>query len=300
MMPLWIGLALMSVQSGDSETLAHAYNNPETVEISGYVGHAMEPFLSRDGEWLFFNNRNQPGDQTDLFYARRVTDIRFEFVGSLTEANSTDLDGVASMDADNHFYFVSPRNYEETRNTLWQGHFADGAIEDVEPVRGDVSKGKALWLNMDAEISADGRTLYFTDNRWRLFGGGIKSSTLEAARRMEDGRFERLTQNPFINLNSDKLEFAPATTADELTVYFTRVDTRALKQGDESGFGLFVATRPSRAEPFGAPSRIQSIKGYVEGPTVSPDGCAIYFHQRVGEIFKIRRAERRACSMQTD
>lgn len=42
------------------------------VAIAGYDGIAMEPFVSRDGRFLLFNNSNDPGTDTDLHFARRV------------------------------------------------------------------------------------------------------------------------------------------------------------------------------------------------------------------------------------
>ena len=138
----------------------------------------MEPFLSRDGQWLFFNNRNQPGDQTDLHLAKRLSDRRFQYLGPLGGVNSPALEGVPSMDRDGHFYFISPRHYDATRNTMWQGRFVNGRVNRVEQLQGDAPTGRPLWLNIDAEISADGQALYFTENQWRLLGGGIKSSDL--------------------------------------------------------------------------------------------------------------------------
>ncbi|MFQ6087920.1 MAG: hypothetical protein ACE5K0_03340 [Candidatus Methanofastidiosia archaeon] len=32
------------------------FKNPQKVEIIGYDGDALEPFISRDGQYLFFNN----------------------------------------------------------------------------------------------------------------------------------------------------------------------------------------------------------------------------------------------------
>jgi len=282
------------------------FEAPEPVVIKGYDGHAMEPFLSRDGELLFFNTRNRPDDQTDIHWAERPgpedTDgstlrPRFVYRGPLEGANSDDLDGVPSMARGGAFYFVSPRAYDESFNTLWQGRFDGARLVGVRPLKGNASRAKALWLNIDLEISADGNTLYFAENRWRLFGGGVKSSNLLLAERQEDGHFLRPDGVPalFARINTDKLEFAPATTADELTLYFTRADPRALRRGDPEGFGIFVSTRPDRSAPFGEPERIRAIRGYVEGPTVSPDGCVLYFHKLVGEVFRIYRARKTGC-----
>ncbi len=272
-------------------------STPVPVSIEGYDGHAMEPFLSRNGEWLFFNNRNQPDDQTDIHLARRLTATRFAYVGPLHGANSPELDGVPSMDVQGAFYFVSPRAYDETRNTLWQGVFADGEVSAVTPLRGESWRNRPLWLNMDAEISADGQTLYFTENRWRLFGGGIQSSNIVIARRDDAGAFQRPdnAESLFEQINTNLLEFAPALTPDELTLYFTRVDRAALDAGRPNGFGIFAATRNAQSEPFGPPQRIEAINGYVEAPTLSPDGCGIYFHKRVNEVFEIQLARRTDC-----
>ena len=36
-----------------------AFSTPELVHIVGYTGDAMEPFLSRDGQFLFFNSNEE-------------------------------------------------------------------------------------------------------------------------------------------------------------------------------------------------------------------------------------------------
>jgi len=205
---------------------------------------------------------------------------------------------VASLDGSGGFYFISPRDYDETRNTLWRAEFDAGRVRDARPLPGTLAPNPLLRLNMDAEISADGERLYFTDNRWRLFGGGIASSNLALAAKDAEGAFHRVpgSQRLFAAVNTDRLEFAPALTEDELTLYFTRVDRDALRRGAPGGFAIFVSTRPSTRDPFAPPRRIEAISGYVEGPTVAPDGCTLYFHQRVQERFVIRAATRSDCA----
>ncbi|MEO1550032.1 MAG: hypothetical protein AAFR93_06320 [Pseudomonadota bacterium] len=274
-----------------------AFTPPQPVTLDGYEGHAMEPFVSRDGRWLFFNSRNQPQDQTDLHLAQRVSVDRFRYLGRLDGANSQALDGVPSLDREGRFYFVSTRAYDETRNTLFQGRFEDGTLTEVTQVAGDAPRRKALWLNIDQEISADGQTLYFAENRWRLLRGGIASSNLAVAYRDATGAFLRARnrEDPFALINTDALEFAPATTEDELTLYFTRADPRALRRGESDGFGIFVATRPDKSAPFAAPQRIDALTGYVEAPSVAPDGCTIYIHKRVEMQFRLFVTRRVDC-----
>ena len=61
--------ALLAAPSGVAARPAPAwatFGAAQPVTILGYADHAMEPFLSRDGAILFFNNRNDPPEQTDL------------------------------------------------------------------------------------------------------------------------------------------------------------------------------------------------------------------------------------------
>lgn len=274
------------------------FETPKLVIITGYEDNAMEPFLSRDGNWLFFNNRNEPEDQTDLHFARRIDDLEFVYEGPVEGANSSSLDGVASLDQQGNFYFVSPRSYDDTRNTLWQGELRSGRLHNAREVGGDISRYKPLWLNMDAEISANGHRLYVVENEWRLFGGGVKSSNIFIARRARNGEFFRTRQldETMAAINTAQLEYAPSLTADELTLYFTRVDPTLARKGNNSAFGIWVATRANVTDPFGEPMKIEAIQGYVEGPTVADNGCAIYFHQKVRDVFRIMRSERTDCA----
>lgn len=46
--------------SRDESPGSALYADPQPVAIEGYDDHAMEPFLSRDGRHLYFNNSNHP------------------------------------------------------------------------------------------------------------------------------------------------------------------------------------------------------------------------------------------------
>src|SRR5204863_9758448 len=71
-----------------------AYGRPEAVRLQGYAGEAMEPFVSRDGRVLVFNNRNDPPERTDLYWAERVDDLTWRFRGPVAGATSATLAGV--------------------------------------------------------------------------------------------------------------------------------------------------------------------------------------------------------------
>jgi hypothetical protein len=266
------------------------FESPARVVIMGFDDHAMEPFLSRDGNLLFFNNRNEPPEKTDLHYARRVNDTAFEYAGKVGGSSEENvLDGVASMDAEGNFYFTSTRSYGATLSTIYRGTFKDGNVTGVGLVEG-ISKKKSPWLNMDAEISADGQRLYYTENEFNLLGGMPKTSEILVAEKAGDAAFRPIQESARLmeKVNSGLLEYAMCTSADELELFFTRADP-ATKE-----FRIMMARRNSTSEPFAAPQRIGSIEQkIVEGPTLSPDGKCLYYHafdNGMFRIFVVRRA----------
>jgi hypothetical protein len=277
------------------------YGEPERVKIEGYDSEkgAMEPFISRDGKTLLFNNATDAfGAGTadaDLQYARRNSNGVFEYVGRVKGANSKKMDGAASLDDNNTLFFTSVRSYDSDRKTLYTGKFEDGMAENVKGIPGDISRNKRGELNMDGEITADGKELYFSDNTWDTTYNIPKSSNLVIAKRTNSGEFLRSSDSDRImkNINTDDLEYAPATTADELTLYFTRA--RFHKAGGKLAgveTGIYMATRKSKDAPFDPPVRLSTISGFVEGPTVTADGNELYFHRKDGNIYHLYRVVR--------
>src|SRR5947199_3457406 len=95
-----------------SETTAITldYTNPVKVQVIGYAGNIMEPFISRDGTTLLFNNLNAAPENTNLHWATRINDSSFQYRGEISGINTPDLEGVASLDRNGILYFVSTRN----------------------------------------------------------------------------------------------------------------------------------------------------------------------------------------------
>ena len=73
---------------GGGEAPLGAFANPEVVTIDGWTEDAMEPFLSRDGSILFFNDSNAPNANTNLHWATRVDDTTFSYVCGLDEGDN--------------------------------------------------------------------------------------------------------------------------------------------------------------------------------------------------------------------
>jgi hypothetical protein len=264
-----------------------AFHTPEDVSITGYGGDAMEPFLTRDGRYLLFNNRNDASENTNLHWAKRVGDLTFSYLGEISGVNTAALEGVPSMDRDGNLYFVSTRSYKQTLSTIYRAKFVDGIAAAPELVEG-ISRRTPGWVNFDAEISADGNTLYFVDG---YFGSGNQpqSAILAAAVRSGKG-FRRLTESSrlFANVNSESLQYAMNISEDELELFFTRV--RRIEASAEPA--IFRCMREKIDQPFSMPQRVSAIQGFAEASTLSPDGRSLYYHARVEGRFRVRRVKR--------
>ncbi len=268
---------------------ASDFDEPERVTIQGYAGHAMEPFIARDGQFLFFNNLNHPSENTNLHYAERLDDTTFAYRGEIAGVNTTALEGVPTMDRANAFYFVSPRSYGETMSTIYRGVFSSGRVSGVELVPG-ISKKQAGIVNFDVEVSPDGNTLYFVDSDFAK--EGPQTADIVVAQR-RGSSFERSSNSDLLmaNINSGALEYAPCISADGLTLFFTRADKGLLGR-----VAILVATRSSISTRFDEPIVLSAIDGFVEGPTLSPDERSLYYHRKDGDRFVIYRATWRRAS----
>jgi hypothetical protein len=243
---LWVRFGAIQATAADDSSAA--FNTPRIVTVQGYREDAMEPFLSRDGTLLFFNNLNSPSVNTDIHYAVKLDPLTFEYKGRVAGMNTLALEGVPSVAQNGDFYFISPRDYDKTRSTIFAGRFRDGQVTDIGHVKGDVSRNKSLWFNMDVEISADDQTLYSTDNHKSLFGSEPDVSNLFVAHKTQAGTFVRDRHSDDIMKNINEvgaLQYAAGVSADELTLYFTRARPRT------QDIGIYVATRPSKGAVFG-------------------------------------------------
>src|SRR5262245_6943583 len=284
---LVVGATARAQDAGDTsaEAKAASFTNLQAVTITGNRQDAMEPFLTRDGKVLFFNNSNAPTVDTNLFWATKVDDLTFQLQGEIGGVNGPGLDAVASIDLSNNFYFVSTRSYDTTLSTIYSCNYSKGTVSGPTIVAGVSPTTRGL-IDFDQEISADGNTLYFTEG---LFTGGSvpASSELLIARRsdngfMRDGRAKEILRT--IN-SAGRLNYAACTSADELEIFFTRLN------GKEPA--ILMASRTSTAKPFDGAEKIPAITGFVEAPTISPDGRSLYFHRRNPDgVFSIYRVTR--------
>jgi hypothetical protein len=259
------------------------FGQPVKVEMIGYSGNIMEPFVSRDGSILLFNNLNAVPENTNLHWAIKINDTTFQYKGEIAGVNTIDLEGVPTLDNTANLYFVSTRNYTNTLSTLYQCNFFNGTATNVQLVNG-VSKLQAGWLNFDVEISADGQSMYFVD---ALFDQALNPTTadLVIAKKSNAG-FQRLSNSDAImkNINSPALEYAACISVDQLELYFTRL---VVPFTATSSPEIFVSTRQNVNEPFNTPSKIQSITGFAEAATFAPDQKTLYYHKKENNKFTL-------------
>jgi hypothetical protein len=238
------------------------------VTVLGYSDHAMEPFVTRDGRYLLFNNRNEPANETDLHIAEEVDPLTFRYLGRIDGANTPDLDGVPSVDDGGWLYWTATHRYFQTASVIHRARLQGARATGRELVPGLARE--IGWIQFDSEISPDGRRLYLAEG-W--FGGGtVDKADLHVARRDGAGfRIDRADAT-MAAVNTDAEEFAPAISRDGLTLYFTR-----WRIGSDLP-SIWRARRDDADAPFRPAERLP-IEGFVEAPALSPDGRILYFHR---------------------
>lgn len=259
---------------------------PQPVVIEGWTDHAMEPFLSRDGRTLFFNNRNHPPEITDLHWAERIDDLRLRYRGPIAGANSPALDAVPTLAADGRFCFVSLRDYQATSTSVFCGTWTGEGLAGVSRQDG-ASVNIHGRIVFDVDLSADGETLILADGQFT--GGPLPAaSDLRAARRVGGGYRLAPEDDPlFAALNSSALEYAAALSPDGLTLAFTRLYGIA----PFARTSIWLSHRSAVDEPFASPVRLKAAAGFVEAATFTPDGRALYYHKRQNGKFRLQRIE---------
>lgn len=272
--------------SRDESPGSALYADPQPVAIEGYDDHAMEPFLSRDGRHLYFNNSNHPLADTNLHYAERIDATTFRYKGELRGVNTTKLEGVVSIDRDNTLYFVSVRDYENTLSTIFRGKIVDGVVSGVELVPG-ISRRQPRHLNFDVDVSPDGERLYFVDGRFGLLGP--QTADIVVAERQGPAFIRRPDSAELMrNINTGALEYAPCISADGRTLLFTR-----MRAGLGARPSIYVSRRDSATAPFGPAAKLVALDGHVEATTFSVDERSIYYHKKEGDRFVVMMATKR-------
>jgi hypothetical protein len=256
---------------------------PQEVEIAGYSGIAMEPFVSRDGRFLLFNNSNDPATNTDLHFARRIDALHWSYGGTIAGVNTAALEGTPTMDASGRLYFVSTRSYAQTACTIHSARFADGNANDVRLVD-SICRHEPGVVNFDVDVDASGTVLTFVDSHFN--NRGQPQDAVLVMAHWDGTRFVRDADSAIVlaAVNAGgALQYAPALSADRLTLWFTRVDDVSGRFSPQ----IWRARRASENAPFDAPMKIAGLGDFVEGPALAADERLVYFHRKVGNGFRV-------------
>ncbi len=301
-----------------------AFGPPRAVTIKGYDDDAMEPFISRDGRYLFWNNLNHSSVNTNLYFARRAGGpYSFVFGGEVAGVNTEKLDGVASMTTDGTLFYTSMISYKPKKGhygSLYWGPFADGSVAGAQKVSGTVDRDEFGWLNMDCEVTADGSEIYISDSYFQMYRPPPRKANIRRALRVAKGRYERVGDDDPImaEVNTSCLEYAPCISVDKLELFFSRTYIPGWfgKKRGKTQLLICRASRKSVAEPFSNVQLVGAIhqdavgsgsvgaelvagglsadKLFVEAPSLSSDGRYLYYHKRVGKKFQVWCTERAA------
>lgn len=290
LMSIFTTLLMLSCSSNNDidNTIIYPSFGPEIdVTINGLTFDAMEPFISNNENYLFFNNKND-GINTKLFYATKVNDSTFTFIGELTGTNQTTtphLDAVADMDSNGNFYWTSTRNYPTELNTLFHGSFNSGNVSNIQRVQGDFNMNIPGWLIMDHGISLDGQFLYFNNARFDDNNcEGVCETTIGIAQKVNASTFNTLPNSETIlqHINDSRyIYYAPCISSDNLELYYTRY-----LKGDITAattFEICVAVRLHPEDTFSVPRVLFSevISNLIEAPTLTTDKTIMYYHKKV-------------------
>ena len=290
---LFLSVLLSCSKESDNEVVYPSFGSEIDVTINGLTFDAMEPFLSPDGNYLFFNNLND-GITTKLFYASRVNDAVFTFIGELNGTNQTTtpyLDAVADLDNNGNFYWTSTRNYPTELDNLYHGTYSSGNVSTINRVRGDFNKNTPGWLVMDHGISLDGTFLYFNNARFDDTSCvGPCETTLGIAQKVNATTFNTTANSDEIlqNINNTNyIYYAPCISSDNLELYYTRYLKGTITAN--TVFDICVATRKNATAVFSVPKVLfsETIANLIEAPTLTVDKSIMYYHKKTTTSHKI-------------
>jgi hypothetical protein len=251
------------------------------VTINGLTSDAMEPFISPDGNTLFYNSLNS-ADTTNLYYATKINDSTFNYVGLVggtLDTSSNHLDAVPSIDSLSNYYWTSLRDFPSSPETIRRGIYSAGSVTNINKVYGTFNIFIPGWLVFDAAINFKGDKLYYSNAYFNNCAFGAPCiAKLGVAQKLNDSTFSKLTNSDLIfsNVNDTSyIIYAPQVTKDGLELYYTR-----LFHGG-TNTEICVSVRDSIDGVFSLPSIIHSMTGFTpEAATPTTDKQKIYYHQR--------------------
>lgn len=282
------------------ELLGHnsEWGSEAPIELVAYNDSAMEPRISADQNILFFNNKAHSGDDMDIHYAVRTEPIKFPnryiYMGLLENANDPSrLDGTPGIDKFGNFYFVSLRDYAKNYQSIYSAQLESLSqrrfgLKDIKPADDGVTRAQRLLIDMDGEVSWDGRIMISSRADFVDQTEAPRSSYLTLFDIPFTGQTSTRIAQPnkqshylLANVNlPDCRVYAGSLSENNLELYYTILP--ATPSVTTRDFHIVVAKRKTAQDPFGPGEIIDAISGDItEGPSLSLNdgGKTLYFHK---------------------
>ncbi len=289
-------------------SLAQAFRHPQPVEInglpkgdSGTLISTEEPFLTRDGRFLFFNTGKKENNK-DLHYAEWVGGT-WLYRGEVGPGinNKKHVQGNPTMDESYNFFYVDSgvrRMVRMARFSPQNGSLSSVMDFDGVPMRKVKLFAQKVHGNMGVEVSADGSTVYFSRATWGMNGfapGEVLDSDILFVEKQGDTYiFDQAEAKRIMkHINTSDLEYAASISSDRLNLYFTRLAAEDLKNRNIRS-RIMWSTRAAVSDSFGKPEVIEAIgtSDFVEDPAISGDEKELYYHKYDGKKFRIYKVTR--------
>ncbi len=272
----------------NDEIIDTAFKNETKVIINGYSGDAMEPFITKDEKYLFFNSLTGDNEK-DLFYAEKVNDTVFNFKGEIQGVNTAYVDANPTMDSMNNFYFISTRNLDNGNKTLFCGTFNNGTVSGLKEVNGTINISTPFWINMGVEITEDGNTMFVSNAKFNIGDNFPNEGDIRFA--VKNGSDFNIPDNEsdiLKNINNDySIQYAGEISADGSELFYSQVTL-----SNPPVFKLFYSKKNQSTGVFEPPVTItepfkDDKNAFVEAPSLSKDGKRLYYHKLSNDTFYI-------------
>lgn len=261
------------------------FGSEKNVTITGLSFDAMEPCLSPDENYLFFNSLN--GGNKSIYYATRVNDTVFTYVGEVGGVNQTTaqhIDAAPSLDSADNFIWISTRNYPANMDNLHHGKFNSGNVPAIGRIHGNFYIYSPGWVIMDQTTSYDGKYLYYNNAYFNNCSVPCEAK-IGIAQKLNDSTYYKISNTDTIlkNVNDTScLVYAPFLTKDGLELYYTRMVKGSFNTE------ICVSVRNTPADTFSAPLVIYSdFPNSPEAATLDTGKQKMYYHKKIGGIYKI-------------
>lgn len=161
--------------------------------------------------------------------------------------------------------------YADTRDTNYDLSVAQRESVDADfGALSPVAELNAGADDIDAWILPDHNAAYFGSNR----GGNY-----DLYRATRTDAFATPVAVNSVDVNTEAYEGGPVVTPDEKTIFFS-----SDREGGLGSFDIYVATRDSTADPYGAAEGLDEVNSgdYDAATWISADGCVLYLTRNVG------------------